>query len=219
MMGDSTQYLMLLLFSMDRICPGSNVVLSQHLEALGWSNAPQLCAQPGLGPVALHRDGHVCRSRHARSPRRASGPSDSLPQPAWGPEAAASRLGSLWAERGVWTLAESLGGGGQGYGTPNDGRDGAGSRGWTGHSGDVLGTSEGVCWPHWSQAPQEPPLGRQGLGSLQQNSVMDNCELKVIEIPVGTEQLKLLNKPAMIQYVQPGRYRTVYKLFLTGRLI
>lgn len=48
---------------------------------------------------------------------------------------------------------------------------------------------------------------------------MDNRELKVIEIPVGIEQLKLLKKPAMIQYVQPGCYRTVYKLFMTGRLI
>lgn len=54
-MGDSTQYLMLLLFSVDRICPGSNVVLSQRLEALGRSNAPRPRAQPGLGPVALQR--------------------------------------------------------------------------------------------------------------------------------------------------------------------
>lgn len=51
--------------------------------------------------------------------------------------------------------------------------------------GDATGTARGSL-------PQRSPLGRQGLGSLQHRSVVDNWELKVIEIFVGTEQLKCL---------------------------
>lgn len=79
-----------------------------------------------------------------------------------------------------------------------------------GHSGDVPGTSRGVCCRQRLQpqrAAGASPGGR-GWAALSKNLVMDNCELEVIEILVGVESVKLLNKPAMIPCVPPGHHRT-----------
>lgn len=78
----------------------------------------------------------------------------------------------------------------------------------------------GCAWdttgPAGRAPPQRSPLGGQALRSPQHRSVTDNWELKVIEILVGIEQLKLLNEPAVTPHVQPRCHRTANRMFMMG---